>query len=430
MNSPTGDADRNDQTDQTQDWPAGPRPEPAETRDWPTGPRPESAETRDWPTGPPRQHRRDSDVDHTRLSSTTPPGIYRDDTVEAARYFRDQQPPPRWDRHPQQPGWSAGQPPLGAAPSEPTWSAPPPGRPGYPPPHQPFSHDAPTWTAPPGLLSGQLPAQPPPRRGRLAALVAEHRPWWLLGGAAAAIAVVVAAIVIVAGSDDDAPTGATASTAPQVPASDTGSPDAPAPAAPTNPGSPPPVVVDKAALDGLLLPADRISQLMNTTAMTTVPIAHRLLPGAATPPHCIGTWGPAYETTYADSGFTAVAAQAVFRDPTHKVAQAVIAFPDADAAKTFYDKQISDWNACKSTHVRFDYLGTSTEIDVGVPVVTGDVLALLVVPTTTGIAGQQCERDMTVRANVIVDVRACSPTVGSAGSSMVREIADKITKKP
>lgn len=353
--------------------------------------------------------------------------------MDAARYFRDQQPttPPRWDPRTQQPGWSAGQAPLAPAPSEPTRSAPPPEHHGYPPPkHPPFSHDAPTWTAPPGLLSGQLASPPPRCRGRLAGLVSERRRWWLLGAAAAAIAVVVAAVVILTGSDDGAPTGATASSAPQPTTPGTGSPDAPAPAAPTNPASPPPVAVDKAALDGLLLPADRISQLMNTTAMTTVPIAHTLLPGTATPPHCTGTWGPAYEATYTGSGFTAVAAQAVFRNPTHKVAQAVVAFPDAAAAKAFYDKQISDWNACKSTHVRFEYLGTSTEIDVGVPVVTGDVLALLVVPTTTGIAGQQCERDMTVRANVIVDVRACSPTVGSAGSSMVREIADKITTGP
>jgi serine/threonine-protein kinase len=169
---------------------------------------------------------------------------------------------------------------------------------------------------------------------------------------------------------------------------------------------------------------------MNTTAMTTTPVAHRLLPGAVTPSHCTGTWGPAYEATYNGSGYTAIAAQSVFRDRTHKVAQAVVAFPDAAAAKAFYDKQISDWNACKSIHISFAYLGSGTEVDVGVPVVTGDVLALLIVPTTTGIAGQQCERDMTVRANVIVDVRACSPTVGSAGSSMVREIADKITTRP
>lgn len=215
MNS--DDSDRNDKTDQTHDWPAGPRPESAETHDWPAGPRHFPAETRDWPTGQPSQRRPDPDVDHTRLSPTTPPGVYQDETVDAARYFRDQQPttPPRWDPRTQQPGWSAGQAPLAPAPSEPTRSAPPPEHHGYPPPkHPPFSHDAPTWTAPPGLLSGQLASPPPRCRGRLAGLVSERRRWWLLGAAAAAIAVVVAAVVILTGSDDGAPTGATASSAP------------------------------------------------------------------------------------------------------------------------------------------------------------------------------------------------------------------------
>lgn len=263
-------------------------------------------------------------------------------------------------------------------------------------------------------------------------MVTDRRRWWLVGGAAAAVVVAAGtAVVMVTGSDNAASTDATGSTSQQAPAGGPGSPNvsaAPAPA-PAAPGAPPaPVVVDRAALDGLLLPADRISQLMNTTAMTTTPIAHSLLPGSVTPPHCTGAWGPGYEATYTGSGYTAVAAQALSRDPTHKVAQAVVAFPDAASAKAFYDKQVGDWNACKSSHVRFEYLGTSTDVDVGVPVVTGDVLALLVVPTGTGITGQQCERDMTVRANVIVDVRACSPTVGSAGSSMVREIADKVTQ--
>ena len=54
----------------------------------------------------------------------------------------------------------------------------------------------------------------------------------------------------------------------------------------------------------------------------------------------------------------------------------------------------------------------------------------MLVPTTSQTAGQQCERDMTLRSNVIVDVRACSPTVGSAGLSIARDIADKIAPAP
>ena len=53
-------------------------------------------------------------------------------------------------------------------------------------------------------------------------------------------------------------------------------------------------------------------------------------------------------------------------------------------------------------------------------------MTLMLTPTTCTTAGRQCERNMAVRANVIVDVRACSPTIGSSGLSITSAIADKI----
>jgi serine/threonine-protein kinase len=118
--------------------------------------------------------------------------------------------------------------------------------------------------------------------------------------------------------------------------------------------------------------------------------------------------------------------QGVFSDPTHKLVQAVTAFPDANAAKMFYDRQAADWNACKDSHIRFEYQGASTEADLGAPSTTAGVMTMKLTPTTSATAGQQCERNMALRANVIVDVRACSPTVGSSGLSIASAIADKI----
>jgi serine/threonine-protein kinase len=178
-----------------------------------------------------------------------------------------------------------------------------------------------------------------------------------------------------------------------------------------------------------------INQRMNTTAMTAKPPLNELLPGTITPPHCAGTWGPANQATYNGSGYTGLAVQGYFNPTTnqnpstHQLVQSVVAFPDAGAAKAFYDRQVADWNACKSTHITFDQNG-HTEADLGVPAVAGDGMSLMLVPTNSKTAGQQCERDMAVRSNVIVDVRACSPTVGSAGLSIAREIADKIAPAP
>lgn len=271
---------------------------------------------------------------------------------------------------------------------------------------------------PPGAGHGQ---QPPPHSG---GLVAGRRRWWVIGGAVAAVAAVIVGLVVFTGGDDGSSTDATATTSTRVPAgpSTTAAATPRSTSAPAPP--PPPPVVDAAGLPGLLLPADLVNQRMNTTGMTADPPFAKLLPGSVTPAHCTGAWGPAYEATYQGSGYTGLAIQGFFQPPIQMV-QAVVSFPDAGAAKAFYDRQVADWNECKSTHIRYEGGGV-TEADLGVPSMAAGIMTLLLVPTTAKTAGQQCERDMTLRSNVIVDVRACSPTVGSAGFSIANEIAEKI----
>ena len=200
-----------------------------------------------------------------------------------------------------------------------------------------------------------------------------------------------------------------------------------APSTPEPTSAPPaPANVPDDALPGLLLSANDVSGRMNKPGMTAMPTEYEPLAGSVTPPNCTGAWGPAYQATYDGSGFTGLVVQGVFSDPTHKLVQAVTAFPDANAAKAFYDRQVADWNGCKNTHIKFEYQGASTEADLGVPATTAGILTMKLNPTTSATTGQQCERNMAVRANVIVDVRACSPTVGSSGLSIASAIADKI----
>jgi serine/threonine-protein kinase len=239
--------------------------------------------------------------------------------------------------------------------------------------------------------------------------------------AAAAMAVIVVLVVALSGGDGSESSAAgpteTTTSATRKPATTTSEP-APAPPAPANvPGD---------ALPALLLSSNDVSNRMNKPGMTAMPTESAPLAGSVTPPNCTGAWGPAYQATYDGSGFTAMAVQGVFSDPTHKLVQAVTAFPDANAAKAFYDRQVADWNACKSSHIRFEYQGASTEADLGMPSTTAGVMTMKLTPTTSATTGQQCERNMALRANVIVDVRACSPTVGSSGLSIASAIADKI----
>ena len=388
-----------------------------ETTDWPAADRP--------PTGAPGDEESTLPAPATPRNAppATPPGapapprsFHEETTLDAGQFLRSQQSPPAPAGPSQPPGWPGG--PTGP-------QQPPPPAPGGTPP----SFHQQTW--PP---ANQPPPSVVPRaKPGLGSRLAAHR-GWLIGGAAALAAVLVVGLVAATGGDDNASDGPPTSAA-QVPARPTTTVPATATAAPAPPPSRPPAappapMVAPDALPGLLLPADQINQRMNTSGMTALPLENAPLAGTVNPPHCTGVWGPAYQTTYNGSGFTGLVIQGVHREPAHKVAQAVISFPDPGAAKAFYDKQVADWNACRSSRVTWEFGGNTNDVDVAVPAMTAGVMTVMIVPTNSQTAGQQCERDMALRGNVIVDVRACSPTVGSAGFSIARAIADKIAPAP
>lgn len=354
----------------------------------------------DWP--PHQQATPPHDDPEGSADPTVARSFHEDETLEAGRFVRPEQP--------------------SAPPGQPAWPGPPQGVGDR---QQPAAG----WNAPPGWPPGghQLPPSPQPRAAGRAGLLADGRRWWVIGGAAVAVLAVIVALVMFTGGDDSSSTDVAATTSSRMPTSPRTTASTTPRAAP-KPAPPPPPVVDAAALPGLLLSADLINERMNTTGMTADPPLAELLTGSVTPPHCTGAWGPAYEATYGASGYTGVAVQGFFQAPMQMV-QAVVSFPDAVAAKAFYDRQVADWNACKSTHIRFEFNGV-TEADLGVPSVTAGVMTLSLIPTTAKTAGQQCERDMALRSNVIVDVRACSPTVGSAGLSIASAIAEKVAPAP
>ena len=315
---------------------------------------------------------------------------------------------PRWPDPPRV-APPTGPPPYSRPPVRPNAQLTGPSFPGGQPAYRP--HNQPQPSPPPSVV----PQGRPDRfggRGRILGIGA---------AAAAAIAVIVVLVVALSGGDDSGSTAAsTETTAARTTTSraPTTSEPAPAPPAPAN--------FPDDALPGLLLSANDVSGRMNKPGMTAMPTESAPLAGTVTPPNCTGAWGPGYQATYDGSGFTSMVIQGVFSDPTHKLVQAVTAFPDANAAKVFYDRQAADWNACKDSHIRFEYQGASTEADLGAPSTTAGVMTMKLTPTTSATAGQQCERNMALRANVIVDVRACSPTVGSSGLSIASAIADKI----
>lgn len=355
-------------------------------------------ETADWPTGQPAQEAQPQDPEVTLPTRRTPRNFHEETTLDAAQFRRPAQPPPGYQQ--------VGQPGSGG---------------NRPPYQQPTA-----W--PPGYQ--QPPQITPVAKPSVADRFGPYR-WWLIGGAAALAIVLVIALIVAGSGGDDAPDDGPPTSPAQVPAGPTTTVPASPTAAPSAPPSqpPPPIpwpTLGVEALPGLLLPAEQISERMNTPGMESMPVVHRPLPGSLTPVHCTGAWGPAYADTYNGSGFTGIAVQGTFKQPAHQLVQAVVSFPDPRAAKQFYVDQGVAWIGCKDVHVRYEKDGV-TEADIGAAAFTGDILSVMVIPTTSKVAGQQCEHSMAQRGNVVVDVRACSPTVGSAGLSITRAIADKIS---
>lgn len=377
-----------------------------------------------WPQNPPGGPHPQQPNPAQRPPAAAPedPGFHEQNTLEAAQFKRPEQPIPAPPPPAAPGGWPNQQQPAPQWPNQPGAAGYPPnaasGGQGYPPP------------------PGQPPQQPPTGKSP------DKKRWLLIGGAVAAVALLAAvAIINFTGGDDDSSTNTAATSSvkmtpagPRTPSGEPSEPESPkrspeATAAPPPP--PPPPVIAPDALGGFLLPADQISQLMGSPGMTLAVTDNTMIAGTVTPPNCTGAWGPVHAATYDGSGFTGMTAQAVNNDPTHKVVEAAVSFPDAPAAQAFYDRQVADWNGCKFAKITAQYGSAKPNgATLGVPSTAGGILSLAVVAETSAVANMQCERAMTVRANVIVDVRACSPNIDSAGWNIARDIGNKILPAP
>lgn len=349
----------------------------------------------------------------------------------------------------QQPGRPGGNPNGGHTPFDQqvtqqanTFSRPQQPPPGGGGPQQSYSGGPQYAPVPPAAIPTPPPAAPQPPEGGWKQQL-QDKQWWIAGAVAAVAAAVVATVTMTGqdSGDDAAPTAATTSVA-QVPAGPTTtvpaepSAQTTATAAPTPSGSPAPPPPPPAptgptlapdALAGLLLPPAEIDKQLNISGSASVSAPEsQPLGGSVEPPHCTGAWGPAYAATYDGTGFTGMIIDVVALGQENRIAQSALAFPDSAAAQRIFDKLLADWNACANTHATFSAQGAGTEIDIKAPRRIGDVHVLGLVPTTSPVPGQQCERGMALRGNVIVDVRACSPTIGSGGLAITAAIADKI----
>lgn len=259
-------------------------------------------------------------------------------------------------------------------------------------------------TAPLGFY-GPPPLPPPARRGpRLAAVIG-------------AIVTVVAAVVVVAVLNANSRSHKDVS--PQPPSTTS------AAAAPTGP-------LNSTALSGLLLSPERVAGMVGAAELVQESFADSVIDDSEKllQKDCIGVMAPAQHLVYADAGWTGVRSQALRNagegPRIYAVIQAVISFPDAEAAKKLLADQQSQWASCSGRTLTLTFPAPPTPQlwTAGTPADMDG--AMTMTQTLKDGGGMQCQRALAVRNNVAVDVSACRYDVAEQALDILHGIAAKI----
>lgn len=272
---------------------------------------------------------------------------------------------------------------------------------------------------------------PPPRQNYL----------WVVIAATVVIVISCVTIIVFAAKGDDDSAAADTSTSKSslgsttkasVPKSTTSkSTTPPPPPAPITP-------VDPAALPGLLLTGEQAGAAFGTVALNEIDSGSNPIGGdSPIPLECRSVWAPIHTETYADSGYTTIARRSVRGDADDSpgLIEAVVSFPDNRAAQAAMDRVVAAWRACPALDFSETFRGRSVAFKAGDVAVLDGVASLplsaksrIEAPETS--IDPDCQRAITVRRNVVVDLLACSPSVGTSGTRMAAEIAARVDAAP
>ena len=126
---------------------------------------------------------------------------------------------------------------------------------------------------------------------------------------------------------------------------------------------------------------------------------------------CLAIAGAAQRAVYAGTGWTALRGQVLREPPTapgwsHFATQAVVLFPDAQAAGEFYRRAGDAWAGCANRELVYaQQLAPDQVWQIGP--VSSDSNMLTVARTQRSPLQWSCQRALSVRGNVAIDVEAC-----------------------
>lgn len=200
------------------------------------------------------------------------------------------------------------------------------------------------------------------------------------------------------------------------------------------PAAPPPLATEE-SLTTMLLPAEEVGAALGSEQLAVSREVGAPWDDSAyfggDETGCLPIAGAAQQAVYDGSGWTALRGQVLREPPTapgwsHFAVQAVVLFPTAAAATDFYTRSASGWAGCANREMTYDQQLAPDQLWTVGPVSTeADVLAV----SRSQRSPQQwfCQRALSVRSNVAVDVEACSadgPT--TAAAAMARAIGDRL----
>jgi hypothetical protein len=201
-------------------------------------------------------------------------------------------------------------------------------------------------------------------------------------------------------------------------------------AAPPNSTTESPNGVDAGALSTYLASPEEAGRIADNQQMTPSAITKEPYDNVSVDPFdCTGAVVPGIEAAYVGSDYTGFVAQNLISDDQKfKVIQAIASFATPEDAQAFVDRQVSAWKQCTYTDVTATVVdGAADQLTTGTVGESDDIASLLIFPPGGG-AGRNCERAITPRNNVVVDLRVCADSVGSAGRTLAGDIGEKITE--
>lgn len=190
------------------------------------------------------------------------------------------------------------------------------------------------------------------------------------------------------------------------------------------------------ALDDLMLDASQVNSALGATSMKVWFQAKVMWDWSKNvdDKNCLAVDGAAQGKVYEGTGWTSMRGQRLddsiddSKKRKHYAIQAVVAFPNAQDASNFYNSSVQSWKSCSNR--RFNDASPNQPATVwSVGDVTNDNGLLTSSQVQEGGDGWSCQRALTVRNNLAIDVVTCAYNEsGPSATSIANQIATKVAK--